>query len=317
MEISAKMVSELREKTGTGMMKCKEALIATKGNFNEAVDYLRKKGLASADNKAGRAPSQGLITAKVSEDRRVAALIETNCETDFVARNIEFVTFTNKIIDALMANPDLDSAASLSTSVLPGGAIVEDARKGLVSKTGENISIGRAKRLAVKPGAQGLFDTYVHGDGKIGVVVQLGCSSAQIASRPEVVALAHDVALQVAAMNPLFPTRNEVPENVIAKEKEIILAQLQNDPKNAKKPENIINKIVEGRLDKFFKERVLIEQAYVKDDTKSIQDLLTDAGKQLSGTVTISSFCRWAVGERLAGVPAAAAEGACCAGCCC
>ncbi|RCK80438.1 MAG: Translation elongation factor Ts [Candidatus Ozemobacter sibiricus] len=307
MEITAKMVSELREKTGAGMMKCKEALIECKGNFEEAIDYLRKKGLASADNKAGRAASQGLIVAKTSPDRRTAVLLETNCETDFVARNAEFVSFTGKLADAVLATPTLGDLTALANHQLEGRT-VDEIRKGLVAKIGENIQLGRVQRLTAP--ATGVFDTYIHGEGKLGVVIQLDCSKPDLANQPATIALAHEIALQVAAMNPFYPTRQQVPANVLAKEKEIILGQLQNDPKNAKKPQNILEKIVEGRLDKFYKERCLVEQVYVKDDTKTIQDLLTEYGKAHDATVTVTAFWRWAVGER----PAETAPSSCCGG---
>ena len=311
MEIPAKMVSELREKTGAGMMKCKEALIECKGNFEEAVDYLRKKGLASADSKASRTASQGLIVAKTSPDRRTAVLLETNCETDFVARNAEFVSFTGMLADAVLANPALGELTALSAHSLDGKT-VDEIRKGLVAKIGENLQLGRVQRLTAP--ATGIFDTYIHGEGKLGVLIQLDCSKPDLASHPETINLAHEIALQVAAMNPFYPTRQQVPPATLAKEKEIVLGQLQNDPKNAKKPQNILEKIVEGRMDKFFKERCLVEQAYVKDDTKTIQDLLTEYGKAHDATVTVAAFWRWAVGER----PAAEAAPSCCGstGCC-
>lgn len=309
MDITAKMVSELREKTGAGMMKCKEALIECKGNFDEAVDYLRKKGLASADNKAGRAASQGLITAKTTPNRRTAVLLETNCETDFVARNAEFVAFTGKLADAVLDDEALGTLPALTAHTI-GGQKVEDTRKALVAKIGENIQLGRVQRLTAPE--TGVFDTYIHGEGKLGVVVQINCGTADLARQPETVGLAHEIALQVAAMNPFFPTRNEVPAPILAKEKEIVLGQLQNDPKNAKKPQNILAKIVEGRMDKFFKERCLVEQLYVKDDSKTIQDLLNEFGKQHGSTVTVAAFWRWAVGDRPAETPAACCASACC-----
>jgi len=298
MEISAEKVRELREKTGAGMMKCKEALISCKGNMEEAVDYLRKKGLASADGKAGRSTSQGLITTLASSDKRIAALVEVNCETDFVARNDLFKNFTQALANQLLTNSSIKTAADLDTSKLPNGPKVEEARKSLIAKTGENISISRCERLEISPSVQGIFDTYIHGDGNIGVVVQIECAAQAAANSEEVKIFVHDVALQVAAMKPRYISRVDVPSDIIAKEKDIILGQIKNDPKNANKPENILIKIVDGRLDKYYKEYCLLEQLFVKDDTKTISDLAADLTKKLGSTVAIKMIRRWVVGEK-------------------
>ncbi|MBP7634921.1 elongation factor Ts [Candidatus Ozemobacteraceae bacterium] len=313
MEINAKMVSELREKTGAGMMKCKEALVQCKGDVEAAVDYLRKKGLASADGKSGRATSQGLVHPHLSADRRTAVLLEINCETDFVARNELFKDFIGQLSQHALNTPTIKTVEELDAST-HNGQKVEETRKSLISKTGENITMGRLERIQIPTGKHGTFDTYVHGDGNIGVVVQLITSSQEIASNPEVVTLAHEIALQAAAMKPRYTDRTEVPAADIQREKEVILGQIKNDPKNANKPENILAKIVDGRIDKFYKEYCLVDQTYVKDDTKTIQDLCNELGKKLGGTITVGTFRRWVLGERPVATETPKAE-ACCACC--
>ncbi|HNW34820.1 MAG TPA: translation elongation factor Ts, partial [Candidatus Ozemobacteraceae bacterium] len=206
MEINAKMVSELREKTGAGMMKCKEALVQTKGDIEAAVDYLRKKGLASADGKSGRATSQGLVHPHLSADRRTAIMLEINCETDFVARNELFKDFIGQLAQHALNTPKIRTVTDLDAST-HNGQKVEDTRKSLISKTGENITMGRLERVEVPTGKHGTFDTYVHGEGNIGVVVQLITSTPALAAHDEVKHLAHEIALQAAAMKPRYTDR--------------------------------------------------------------------------------------------------------------
>ena len=296
MQITAQMVKDLREKTGAGMMKCKEALQECGGNFEEAVDFLRKKGLASADKRSGRATSQGLVLPLTTDDRRTAAILEVNCETDFVARNDNFVAFADKLAKAVLANPSIKTVADLEKATIDGQP-GEEFRKSMVANTGENMSFGRLERFEIASGNFGLFDTYIHGDGNIGVLVQLSAENAEAAKSPDTINLAHEIALQAAAMKPLYTFPEEVPTEHMAREKDVILGQIKNDPKNANKPEDIINKIVEGRLAKYHKEYCLNEQAYVKDDSKSIKDLTAELSKKLGSKVALVTFRRWALGE--------------------
>lgn len=296
MQITATMVKDLREKTGAGMMKCKEALQECNGNFEEAVDFLRKKGLASADKRSGRATSQGLIVPLTSPDRRTAVILEVNCETDFVARNENFIAFADKLAKAVLSNPAIKTVADLEKAIIDGQP-GEELRKSMVANTGENMGFGRVERFEIADGKFGLFDTYIHGDGNIGVLVQLAAENAQAAQNPEAITLAHEIALQAAAMKPLYTVPAEVPTEHLAREKDVILGQIKNDPKNANKPEDIMNKIVEGRLAKYYKEYCLNEQAYVKDDSKSINDLTVELSKKLGSKVTLVTFRRWALGE--------------------
>jgi elongation factor Ts len=297
MEIAAKLVKDLRESTGAGMMKCKEALVKCNGNFEEAVDYLRKKGLASADNKSGRATSQGLIVIAQTPDLRTAAIVEVNCETDFVARNEGFQAFARTIVETVLNTPAIKTVADLEQTTLPTGEKIEETRKNLISKTGENMAFGRLERLAMPSGTHGLYDQYVHGDGNIGVIVNLTTSTPELAQHPAVKALAHEVALQVAAMKARYTTRSEVPRESVERERNVILGQIQNDPKNAGKPQNILEKIVEGRVDKYFKEYCLVEQLYIKDDSKTILALVDETAKKLGGTVSVAGFRRWEIGQ--------------------
>lgn len=299
MEITAEMVRNLREKTGAGMMKCKEALIECKGNSEDAVDLLRKKGLASADKKAGRDASQGLVTAVVSEDRTKAAIIEINCETDFVARNENFKQLSKTIAEYVLAHPKVKTVEELANEKLSTGQTIDEVRKALVTKTGENMSIRRIERMEVSAGCHGMFDAYIHGEGGLGVLALVECANADGAKHEDLKTFVHDVALQVAAMKPWFVRREEVPQDVLAREKDVVLGQIKNDPKNANKPENIMLKIVEGRIGKFYEERCLLEQVSIRDEekVKKIADVAAEVGKKLGGDVKIVSFRRWAIGE--------------------
>ena len=297
MEISAGMVRDLREKTGAGMMKCKEALIACKGNADEAVDYLRKKGLASAEGKSGRATSEGIILGRIAENGQEAVLMEVNCETDFVAKNDQFRNLTNSVLQVAIKNSQIKTPEQLMQEKLDG-QIIDEVRKVMVAKIGENITFSRFDRLAIPAGNHGVFDAYLHGEEqKVGVLVQLECTNADGAKTPELKTFCHEIALQVCAMKPRFISRKDVPEEFHRHEKDIILGQLKEDPKNCNKPEEILHKIIEGRLDKYFKECCLVEQISIKDDTQTIQKMIDDLSTKLGGQVKVAAFRRWMVGE--------------------
>ena len=296
MQITAQMVKDLRDKTSVGMMKCKEALVECNGNIEEAVDFLRKKGLASADKRSGRATSEGIVLPKTTDDRRTAVIVEVNCETDFVARNDDFAAFANKIADFVIANPNIKNVDDLEKATIEGQS-GEEFRKSMIAVTGENISFGRVERFDIAEGTHGIFDSYIHGEGSIGVLVQISCENEAAAKHEETVNFAHEVALQAAAMKPLYTHRKEVPTEALAREKDVITGQIKNDPKNANKPEDIVNKIIEGRLGKYYQENCLLEQGYVKDDSKSINDLADDFSKKVGGKISVVRFRRWALGE--------------------
>lgn len=296
MQITAQMVKELREKTGAGMMKCKEALAECKGNIEEAVDFLRKKGLAAADKRSGRATSQGLVVPVTSKDKRTAAIVEVNCETDFVARNDDFIAFANKLAELVLNTPSIKNVEDLEKATIEGQT-VDEYRKSKIATIGENISLNRAERFEVAAGTFGVFDTYIHGDGNIGVLVQLATENDAASKNSDVLHYAHEVALQAAAMKPFYTFSKDVPTEILAREKDVIMGQIKNDPKNANKPEDILTKIVEGRLARYCKENCLVEQAYVKDDSKSIGDLAVDLSKKIGAKVGIVTFRRYALGE--------------------
>lgn len=347
MQITAQMVKDLREKTGAGMMKCKEALADCNGNIEEAVDFLRKKGLASADKRSGRTTSQGLVIPLTTADKRVAAIVEVNSETDFVARNDDFVAFANKIAQLVLNNPSVKTAEDLEKLKVDGQSF-DEFRKLMISKTGENISISRAEHLEFAPGTYGIFDCYIHGEGSIGVLVQASTDSEAAAKNPELAHMAHEVALQAAAMNPMALSSNDIPQEVktrelsvafektkaelIAKSVNKALEKEKINPAHvdsedhmksniekgwitqevvdkareiiktvsassaANQDDKKIHSIAEGRLNKYFKENCLLEQAYVKDDKKSITDLAHDVSKKIGAKIELVTFRRWARG---------------------
>ena len=271
MAVTAAMVKELRERTGAGMMECKKALVETGGDMETAVEHLRKSGLARADKKASRVAAEGKIALSVSEDGKQAVMVEVNCETDFVAKDGSFIGFTNAVAaNALAANP-ADVEALMNTSI--GGETVEQARQALVSKIGENVQV----RRFVRASTEGTLGAYVHG-GKIGVLVDLAGGDET---------LARDLAMHVAAMNPEFVSADDVPEDVIAREKDILVAQAESSGK----PPEIIEKMVVGRLRKHLSGITLAGQPFVKDNDMTVGKLLEQNGASVNG------FDRLVVGE--------------------
>lgn len=271
MAVTAAQVKELRERTGAGMMECKKALVETNGDMEQAVDQLRKSGLAQADKKAGRVAAEGKIALAVSDDGKSAVMVEVNCETDFVAKDENFNQFADAVAANALASAPADLDALMQTRI--GDATVEDARQSLVAKIGENIQVRRYERKATS----GVLGSYVHG-GKIGVLVDLSEGSED---------LAKDLAMHVAALNPGFVSEDDVPAEVIAKEKEILVAQAQDSGK----PADIIEKMVSGRLRKQLAEITLLGQPFVKDGDLTVAKLLEQHNASISG------FTRLAVGE--------------------
>jgi elongation factor Ts len=284
MEISSKAVADLRAETGVGMMDCKKALVEARGDLEEAKKILRKKGLAAAASKAGRATSEGLVSAHVTG--KAAVLVEINCETDFVARTEEFRRFADKLADRIAAHEafrdtssgDLVELAGLSW---PGENSVADALSQLVASLKENILIRRFARLVPRPGER--FGSYVHGNGRIGVVVGLPSGDET---------LARDLAMHVAASDPRFASRSEVGPEVLAGEREIARAQALA----AGKPANVVDRIADGKVEKFYQETVLTEQAFVKDPEKTVGQVIVERG----GKEALSlRFVRFKMGESL------------------
>ena len=285
MAISANLVKELREKTNAGMMDCKKALEETGGNFEAAIEWLRKKGLASAAKKADRLACEGLVYAINNETS--ATLLEVNSETDFVAKNELFQTLIKNIaltINQSNLTDEMDKALNLKIN---NGSTVEEAIKEGIAKIGENIVF----RRFVHWQSQGLLETYIHGDGKIGVLVELETSS----KHPLVKGLAKDLCLHIAAMNPLALSASDMPQEIINKEKEILKAK---NLEQGKKPE-MVDKIVEGQIRKFLSESCLLEQAFVKNPDLKVQDHIQAITKEAGSTITLKRFKRFELGEGL------------------
>lgn len=281
--ISAQAVKELRDKTGAGMMDCKKALTQAEGDIEKAIDILRERGLASAAKKSGRVASEGVIATFVTEDMKNAAMIELNCETDFVSSNAEFISLANGIAKIVAEN---NVASIEDVKALPyEGATVQDAVTNLIAKLGENMNLRRFEKMEAP---EGLVSSYIHMGGKIGVLVQVKSENVN----EEVATVARDVAMHVAALNPQFLDNTSVDADTIEREKEIYRVQALNEGK----PEKIVEKMVEGRINKFFKEVCLVNQMFVKNPDLSIQAFVNQEAKKL-GNIELVKFARFEKGE--------------------
>jgi len=293
-EITASMVKELRECTGAGMMECKKALTEAEGNLDTAVDILRTRGLAALAKKSGRATNEGTIASKVSADGKVGVLVEVNSETDFVGRNAEFTGFAAELAEHIVVAAPADVENLLKQTLTGRDISVEEVFGEKVSKLGENMGVARFIREEVT--GNGAVQTYIHGGGKIGVIAVFSFEKPETASTPEFATFSRDVAMQVAAAQPLRATRDEVPADVIEHELAIYKAQAAESGK----PENIQEKMAQGRLEKFFKEFVLVEQAFVKNPDISVSQYATEVGKSIGDTLTVVGFTRFVLGETAA-----------------
>ena len=281
MGISASQVKELRDMTGAGMMECKKALVEANGDMDAAVDVLRKAGLAAVAKKAGRATNEGTVFAKVSEDGAMGAVVELNCETDFVGMNEKFKGYAENIAKIALAKKLGDAEALKADEEV--AALITDC----VHVMGENTQLARATYVE----STGVC-SYIHMGGKIGVLMQFDVEGID-PTAAEFVAYGRDVAMQVAAMSPVAPNREAVPADVVAKEMEIYKAQAAASGK----PENIQEKIATGRLEKFYAENCLTEQAFVKDGDLTIQKYTDKVAKELGGSIKVVAFVRYALGE--------------------
>jgi len=275
MSISKDDVMSLRDKTGAGLIDCKRALTESNGNMDEAVSILRKKGVATAAKKSGRSASEGIIAQSISSDRSRGILVEVNCETDFVAKNDDFVVFARSVAGDLLENPDAD---------------LEEKRTEQVAKIGENIQISRSQSLS--PVSNGLVESYVHTGGKVAVLVSIGSDSADVSSSEQVATLAKDICMHIAATSPVCVSREEVPADLVQKEKEIAQAQAEGKPAQA------IEKIVTGKLDKYYAGACLLEQPFVKNPDQSIQQYVEGVGKDVGSSLKVEKFLRFQVGEK-------------------
>ncbi len=281
--ISAKDVNELRKMTGVGMMDCKKALMETDGNVDKAIELLREKGLANQAKKADRVAAEGMVVAKVNADNTIGAVVEVNSETDFVANTDEFKAFVNSVADTIIEKNPADIDALKACTISGGTMTVEEALQELFLKIRENLQIRRFVRL------EGILVPYIHGGGKIGVMVKAEAPEAT----EGVLTAAKDCALQVAAMNPPYLCREDVPASVLEEEKKIILAQMAEDPKMSSKPDQVKEKIAAGKVGKYYSENCLLEQTFVKDSSMNVQQYVDSIAKGAK----IVEFIRYERGE--------------------
>ena len=276
MSISAKQVKELRDATGVGMMDCKEALKEADGDFDEAVSILRKKGQEVASDRAAKEADEGLVVTALSDDGSVGAIVEVNCETDFVARNDDFQTFADRVAERVLAGrpADLDALKDLTYE---DDATIEDELVALTGKIGEKLAV---RRFDLLESEEGRILSYIHPGSKLGVLVD-------VAGDGDVEEAGRDVAMQIAALDPIAVSREEVPEDVKEEERDVAREAALNEGK----PEHVIDQIVDGKLERFFEDHVLLEQAFVKDSSISVQEMLDDAG------LTVQKFTRYALGD--------------------
>ena len=294
MAISASMVKELREMTGAGMMDCKKALTETDGDMDKAVDYLRENGLAKAEKKAGRIAAEGIVKTNISADKKKASIVEVNSETDFVAKNEKFQAFVEAVAAQAINTDAADIEAFLNEAwAADTSKIVNEELASMIATIGENMNIRRFEKVSCD---NGIVVDYIHAGGKIGVLVAAETDSTSDA----VVECLKNVAMQVAAMNPKYLSSADVSDEYKEKEKEVLLAQAKNDPKNAGKPDEIIEKMILGRLNKELKEVCLTEQLYVKAENKeSVAKYVDMVAKENGCNITLKQFVRFETGEGL------------------
>nr|WP_314504482.1 translation elongation factor Ts [uncultured Peptostreptococcus sp.] len=284
MAVTAQMVKELREATGAGMMDCKKALTEADGNMERAVDILREKGLSKAAKKADRVAAEGLVTIKTNADNTVAAIVEVNSETDFVAKNQDFKDFVADVAEMVLEGDVADVEALLASNHKEGKAL-KDVLNDRVATIGEKLDVRRFERIATNGKVAG----YIHGGGKIGVVVELATDS----NDERVLTLGKDLAMQVAAMNPKYISRDDVDPEYIAHETEVLTQQALNEGK----PANIVEKMVVGRLNKELKEVCLVDQVFVKDSELTISKLIAKVAKEVASDISVANMVRYEVGE--------------------
>ena len=293
MAITAAMVKEFREISGAGMMDCKKALTATEGDMDKAMEFLREKGLATAQKKASRIAAEGIVMLKVAEDSKKAVAVEVNAETDFVAKNEKFQAYVAQVAEQALETEAADIDAFLAeTWKFDTTKTVNEALAGQVAVIGENMKIRRFQKVEE---TEGFVASYTHMGGKIGVLVDVVTDVVN----DEIKEMAKNVAMQIAALNPKYTNRSEVSEEYIAHEKEILMAQIQNDPKESQKPEKVIQGMISGRINKELKEICLLDQVYVKaeDGKQSVEKYVAEVAKANGANVTIKGFVRYETGE--------------------
>jgi elongation factor Ts len=292
-EISAKLVKELRDKTGAGMMDCKKALKENDGDIAKATEWLRQKGIASAGKKEQRVAAEGLVNSYIQPEGQVGVLVEVNCQTDFVARNEAFQSLVQNItrqaieaqdVQSLMTQPYIDDPS------IP----VEEAVKQAIAQIGENIQVRRFERYALEDSTQGIVDSYIHTGGRVGVLVEVNCQSEAVAKNEQFKALARNIAMQVAACpNVEYVKVDDIPQDISDKEKEIEMGR----DDLAGKPDNIKEKIVQGRIVKRLQEMTLMDQPYIRDQSISVEELVKQHISQLGEDIQVIRFTRYVLGE--------------------
>jgi len=289
-EITAQLVKQLRDKTAAGMMECKSALVEAKGDLAEAEVVLRKRGLASAAKKAARSTKQGLIGVQIAADGKAGALVEVNCESDFVARTADFQQMVENLAKQVVAEaPASVEVLKTSTYAADPTYTVEAQIKSKIAKVGENMNVPRFARRA----ASGVLGSYVHPGAQLAVLVDLTCGKSETAANPAFKEVLHDVAMQVAAADPRFVRREEVTAEFLSKEREIQRARALAEGK----PEKIVDKVVEGRMSKYYEEVCLLDQPFIKDNALTISQYIAAKAKELGDTVDVAAFLRFKVGE--------------------
>jgi elongation factor Ts len=301
MQITAEQVAKLRERTGAGMMDCKKALTENGGDIEKAIEHLRKKGIASASKKAGRTAKEGTVYSYVDTTAKASVLVEVNCETDFVAATDNFKKFVTSVAKHIaQANPENPTVLLSQKFVDDSSKTMEEYVKGTIATLGENITIRRFVRYPLVAGKE--VKSYIHMGGKMGVIVEVNMANAAKAKQEPFTTYMSDLAMHVAAASPQFLKQEEIPADLIAKEKEIAMAQLMTQ----NKPKDVLEKIAIGKINKFFEENCLIKQKFIKDDKKTIEALTNEIGKAIGEPLSIARFSRLVLGE---GVEAIADDG--------
>ena len=281
-DVSAKLVKELRDRTNAGIMDCKKALVATNSNIDEAVKWLKEKGMSDAAKKSSRTTSEGTVAVAVSDDKRIATIVEVKCETDFVARNADYKTAAGEFAKQFIneTNPTTDSVV----------AKYGDKIKEMISKFGENITVGEVGKLSVETG---MVQQYIHGAGNIGVIAAFKTGKQDSITKEDFVSMSMGVVMHIAAMNPEFLNRDEVSSAALEEQKQVLMVQA----KESGKPDNVIEKMVMGQLSKFYAEVCLLEQPFVKDQKRKVSDTIADAAKKIGDEITLVKYIRFQLGE--------------------
>ena len=293
--VTAKMVKDLREMTGAGMMDCKKALAATDGDMDKAVEFLREKGLAGAEKKAGRIAAEGIVDTAMTADEKKAVIVEVNAETDFVAKNAKFQAYVAQVAAQALTTTAADMDAFMDEKWAADETLtVKEALSSQISIIGENMNIRRFKQVVEE---NGVVVSYIHAGGRIGVLVDVETSVVNDAVKE----MGKNIAMQIAALNPKYTSRDEVSAEFIEHEKSILMAQIQNDPKEASKPEKVIQGMIQGRINKEMKEICLLDQTYVKaeDGKQSVAQYVAQVAKENGANITVKGFVRFETGEGL------------------